>query len=393
MTVAHFSPPAKGRHGAFAYTWDIVGDPAAPARLAGLGVDTVTVQAAYHSVRAITPWHPRHRIVHATHAAGYFRLRPERWPGLRPPAPSWGVEDPDPFGSAVAALAAEGLRVEAWLVLTHSSILGAADLTVRNAYGEAYPHALCPARPAVRDYALGLVREVCEQYDVPALMLEACGWLGFDHGGAHEKTSGADLSPCGRALLSICLCDACTVALADRGLDVEALIRNVRSAIDLELQQGVRSGDSLADVLGADRAKALYDHRATVVASLLAEISTIACGHELLVMATDDPQVTGPDVGVDFVGMAALRAPVDAYVLKCWGEEEPAVARIKAAAARTDMPLVANVTVLEGRPRDVPSLVGRLVAAGASELRYYHAGLASPARLAALRSAVCLEVV
>ncbi|GAA1640356.1 hypothetical protein GCM10009744_32690 [Kribbella alba] len=47
-------------HGAFAYTWDLVGDPAAAERFAALAIDTVTPQAAYHSVRATTAWHPAH---------------------------------------------------------------------------------------------------------------------------------------------------------------------------------------------------------------------------------------------------------------------------------------------------------------------------------------------
>lgn len=138
------------RHGAFAYTWDLVGDPAAAARFADLGIDTVTLQAAYHSVRATTAWHPSHRVVHADHAAAYFRLRPERWRGLRPLAPTWGVDDEDRFGTASAALAAAGLRTEAWVVLTHSSVLGRSEpsLAVRNAYDEVFSYALCPAQPS-----------------------------------------------------------------------------------------------------------------------------------------------------------------------------------------------------------------------------------------------------
>lgn len=377
----------KTRHGAFAYTWDLVGDPAAAERIAGLGVSTVTLQAAYHSVRATTAWHPRHRIVQADHAAAYFRLRPERWRGrLKPYPPSWGVPDEDRFGTALAALAGAGLRAEAWMVLTHSSVLGreAPDLTVRNAYGESYPYALCPAQPAVHDYALTLVSEVCEQYDVPALMLEACGWLGAEHAGHHEKTSGAHLSACGRALLSLCLCPACRNGLAERGLDVEELARDVRAAVDGELQQGVPAGESLGDALGHERAQAVYDHRGRVIADLVRDVAVPAGGRELLLMATDDPQVTGPDVGID---LASFDAPVDAYVLKCWGPEEAALAQVKAAASRTEIPLVANLTVLEDGYARIPALAADLVAGGARQLRYYHAGLGSPARLASVRAA------
>ncbi|NEA35045.1 hypothetical protein G3I17_25825 [Streptomyces sp. SID13031] len=372
------------RHGAFAYTWDLVGDPSAAARFADLGIDTVTLQAAYHSVRATTAWHPAHRVVHADHAAAYFRIRPERWRGLRPLAPTWAVDDEDRFGTATAALSAAGLRAEAWVVLTHSSVLGrsAPEYAVINAYGEALNYALCPAQPAVHDYALTIVQEICEQYDVPALMLEACGWLGFEHACQHEKTSGADLSACARDLLSICLCPACAARLS---LDVPQLAADIKLVVDRELQEGIGAGSNLADALGAERAGAIYRHRREVITGLVREAGALAGDRELLLMATDDPQVTGPDVGV---GLSGFTPEPAAFVLKCWDDEEAAIARMKAAAARTGVPLVANVNALGERPSELPALAARLVSAGASELRYYHAGLASPARQAAIRAAV-----
>ena len=372
------------RHGAFAYTWDLVGDPAAAERIAALGVDTVTLQAAYHSVRATTAWHPAHRVVHAEHAAAYFPLRSSSWGDvrLRPATPSWGVDVEDRFGTATAALAAVGLRTEAWVVLTHSSKVGgsAPDLTVRNAYDEVFGYALCPAQPAVREYALMLVQEICALYDVPALVLEACGWLGFEHGSHHEKTSGADLSACARDLLSICLCTACARGL---DLDVVRLAFDIRMVVDRELQQGVSAGANLAEALGSERAQTIYDHRTAVIAALVRDAAALAGDRELLLMATDDPQVTGPDVGLDLT-----RASPDAFMLKCWDDEEAAIGRMKAAAARTAVPLVANVNALGERPSELPALASRLVAAGASQVRYYHAGLASPARQAAIRAAV-----
>ena len=48
---------------AYLYPWDVDGDPAAPDRIAGLGVTEVSLAAAYHAVRAVTPFHPKQRIV------------------------------------------------------------------------------------------------------------------------------------------------------------------------------------------------------------------------------------------------------------------------------------------------------------------------------------------
>ncbi|MER5828532.1 hypothetical protein ABT086_41645, partial [Streptomyces mirabilis] len=71
---------------AFVYPWDVVGDPGAAERIAGLGVRQATLASAYHSTRALTPRHPRHRIVTAAHAAVLYPVDDARWEGraLRP---------------------------------------------------------------------------------------------------------------------------------------------------------------------------------------------------------------------------------------------------------------------------------------------------------------------
>ena len=128
---------------AFVYPWDVNGDPAAPARIAGLGVEQVTLAAAYHSTRALTPRHPRHRIVTAEHAAVLYPPD-DRGEGrqLRPyAAGDWAPGDAS--GEAAAALAEAGLEVHTWVVLAHNSRLGAEhpDTSVVNAYGDRYPWA------------------------------------------------------------------------------------------------------------------------------------------------------------------------------------------------------------------------------------------------------------
>jgi hypothetical protein len=64
------------------YPWDVAGDPAAADRIAGLGLTGVTLAAAYHAVRAVTPFHPRHRIV-TRDAAVYYRADPANWRAAR----------------------------------------------------------------------------------------------------------------------------------------------------------------------------------------------------------------------------------------------------------------------------------------------------------------------
>ncbi|WP_406108757.1 hypothetical protein OG698_39095 [Streptomyces sp. NBC_01003] len=385
-------PPGSTRlDGTFAYTWDLVGDSAAAERIASLGVGSVALQAAYHSVRAMTPHHPAHRIVHATHAAAYFPLDPHDWRGtrLRPAAPGWGIDVSDRFGTAASALRRQGLRVEAWLVLTHATTLGdrAPDLTVRNAFDERYGYALCPAQPEVVAYATQLVRSFCARYDgaeVPALMLEACGWLGFEHGSHHEKTAGADLGAGCRNLLSICLCEPCRRGIAAAGADPAVVAAAVRRTVDAELRDGRRVPDSFAESLGDQAARAVLGHRRQVIEDLTHRIAAEAPGRELLLMADGDPQVTGPDSGLD---LSRFDGPADAVVVKCWDDEDRSAARIKHAVAASPLPVIANVSVLDEPPADLARRVARLRAAGAQQFRYYHAGLASPARLRALRAA------
>jgi hypothetical protein len=333
----------------FLYPWDVVGDPGAAERIAGLGVDTVSLAASYHTIRAFTRWHPRHRVFTAEHAAAYYRIREPAWAGkrLRPAAPRW-MQDPDSFGSALAALLSVGLEVNAWVVLTHNSHLGRAhpEFTVRNSYGDRYGYALCPSHPEVREYVSTVVTEVVEQYPVAAVELEACGWLGFEHNSHHEKTAGADLTRAEVQELSVCYCAACRPRLGD-----------------------------------------LAGLRADVIGGMLADIRFRVAGRaDVLLMATDGWQHTGPDVGVD---LATVAPSVEGFLLKCWGDSAADAAAVKSAAARVldRTRLIANVTALPPQ-RDLVRHTAAMVAAGATEVRYYHAGLGSPARLDTIAAAV-----
>ncbi|MGH8794707.1 MAG: hypothetical protein ACRDXX_18930, partial [Stackebrandtia sp.] len=215
---------------AHAYPWDVLGDPGFAVRVEDLGVESVTLAAAYHSTRAATPLHPKRQLVDAAHSALYRPTRTAAWSGsrLRPAAADWMRED-DPFAEAAQVLREAGLSVSAWVVLTHNSLLGwlFPDLAVRNCFDERYGYALCPAHAEVRAYAATLAAEAVRDVEVDAVSLEACGQLGVAHGGHHEKTDGAWTAEAAR-LLSICCCDACRDAWRARGLDGDEVLARLR---------------------------------------------------------------------------------------------------------------------------------------------------------------------
>jgi hypothetical protein len=391
---------------AYLYPWDVDDDPAAADRIAGLGLDEVVLAAAYHAVRAVTPFHPRHRIV-TRDAAVYYRTDQARWRGavLRP-------AEADPRGSferAAAPLRAAGLRVSAWAVLAHGCGVGAGNPSwhVRNAYGDGYPWALCIGSPEVRDYVAALAAEVAALGDAGAVELEACGWYGIDHGSVHDKTAGAAVGPGAEWLLSVCFCPACADAYRQAGADPEELRSAVRAALDEALGWGGAAASRAPADAGelpswaADAGELLPSWAADVLLRVradvaeraarraIAEVRAAAPGKQVLVHAHPDPRAAGSNPGYD-PSMLLGPGSADGIVLSC---SDPItagqlVARTAAAAppgARIAASLQA-VSGLGGRPETLGEQAEAVRAAGATELRLYHAGLASASDLAAIRS-------
>ena len=329
-----------------AYCWDVLGDPAFADRAAALGLDTVTLAAAYHSVRAATPLHPRHRVVEASYAALYRPVRDAAWRGRRltPLAPTW-IDAPDPMRAAAAALRERGLGVTAWVVLTHNTRLGTGhpDVTVVNCFGDRYPYALCPSWTEVRDYAALLTAEAVRDVPVSAVSLESCGQMGVAHAGHHDKTAGA-WDPEEQRRLSVCCCAACRRAWAAEGADPGRIADRLRHA--------PLPPDDAAVVLGA---------RLRAAAAMREQCTTAADGIPVLLHASPDPWATGPSPGHTATGRLLLNA---------WAGLPATVA--EAAATAT---VHAYVTALTGLV--LPGHVRALDAAGAAGISLYHLGLAS----------------
>ncbi|ROP49132.1 hypothetical protein EDF44_2585 [Rathayibacter sp. PhB185] len=373
-----------------AYPWDLLGDPGVRdrlARLRGAGVTSVAIAAAYHSVRAATPMHPHHQVVDARHAAFYLPVRESVWSGsdlVPEEATAWAGDDS--FRRAAEVVRSCGLDVEAWMVLTHSSELGRTrpQLCVRNAFGDVYRYALCPAHPSVVDYAVTLVEETIALGGVQAFMIEASGPLGVGHLGHHEKTSGAEWSEVQEALLSICFCARCAAALTGAGVDPDALAARVREAV-----RSPAPGD-VDDVLG-DAARVAFAARTSARAALTRAVSAAARAGgagRLSFHAQCEEWAVGPFAALlDQPGRAAAAA--DAFVLPggvaAGGEREYARARAEAGSAALGVYVSALPPAV---PDELATRWAGLVDLGYDELCIYHLGLVSRRRFDAVVAAV-----
>ena len=300
--------------------------------------------------------------------------------------------DPDPAGSferAAAALRAAGISVTAWVVVTHNSRLAATgERAVRNAFGDVYPWALCAGSAAVREYAPGLAAEVAALAGVDAIELEACGWYGFEHGSAHDKTgdaagpAGAD----GPWLLSLCFCAECGPAYRAAGADPAKLAAQVRTAAD-------GAGPRCPPTRRPCSARPGKPPSARLLSDVLAAVRAAAPGRPVLVHSAPDPRAVGANPGYD-PAVPCGPGGADGIVLACGNPATAAdlVARTAAAAppgARIAAVLQA-VAGLGGHPATLPAQAAAVLSAGATELRLYHAGLAAPGDLAPIR-ALCQD--
>jgi hypothetical protein len=367
----------------YAYPWDVLA-PGFVERAAELGVDEVAVAMAYHSVRAATPWSACRTAVVARHAALYRPLR-NTWDGarLRPSTPDW-VDARDSAGDAVRLLNAAGIPAAAWLVLTHNSLLGndVPEVAVRDCFGEIYPWALCPAQPAVREYAATLTAECLRGLELASVILEACGPMGVIHQHQHEKTDSV-WPPAVARLLSICCCAAC--ARDWGGVDAETVSGILRT----EIRRLLDIGDlSIAeDTVPLAQREILLSARQRATDALRAGVlARITPGRRIVLHGALDPWETGALPGLT----PAAPGDVDVVVLRNWTPEQSSVDTV--AAARAQLPqrvaVGSYVTAVGGNPvPDIERYIRQLGEAGATELHLYHLGLAGPARWPDMQSA------
>jgi hypothetical protein len=361
----------------YAFAWDFVDDPEAALRIARLGLDSVAVAASYHATRAVSPLHPTRRVTEVPHSALYVSAQSHRWRGRRlvPTAPTW-LGEQNTFTNAVTHLNAEGIDAQAWVVLTHDDDLGRMnpDLVVRNAFGEPYSYALCPEAPDVLEYCATLVEEVVLAASCSGVVLEACGPMGVDHSGTHDKVEFARWSDVVHELLSLCFCAACRRSLDSRGVDVADLIQRVRRGVDGEVV-------SVESALGEETANEVASFRALTTARLRQELThrihELRPGLPITVHASAQRWATG---SFPAVGDAATLVDVATAVANCWNDDtaESIVEElIELIPKETDVGAYLRLDRGWSNASEVNSKITDLADLGVDELHLYHLGLLS----------------
>ena len=234
------------------------------------GVPGVTVAACYHASRDIYPHNPVYRVASLAPGA-FYAVDPAAYPGPLRPAVSPSAAGRDILAETCQAAAPLGVQVSAWAVLLHRDDLDdTAPEVQENCFGDRFPGRLCPASPAVRDYALAMVGELC-RYPIAALRAEALHYQGAAHGHHHERCL-EDYGEFARFLLGLCFCPSCADQAARHGADVPALAARCRTYLTSVFDQApdpssltaVPDASSLTEACGPDIRPYLAARTATV---------------------------------------------------------------------------------------------------------------------------------
>jgi hypothetical protein len=361
---------ALGALSVYAYPWDVVGDPSALEMLTSMPADRVVLAAAYHSVRAATPRHPRHRVVDARWSAVYAPFRSEAFTAqpIAPRHPGDWIA-PDAFTAARRSLISAGLDVGGWVALTHiDGETGSDEFRVANAFGDVYRFALCPSHDAVLEYATTVVRETVQSSELSSIVIEAWSQLGIAHASEHDKTTAAGWTDADMQLLSICFCVACTRIYRMEGADVDLFRANVKSAVGTSHAESVR--DEWSGVVLSARTVS----RRRMLSAIHSAARDAGAG-DIELHADDQVWGTGPS------GTVMPEDAVPAVIAPAWRVDQESIDRI-ARMAGSHSVVAAYVSILGAESADeLARFWQAILAAGARSLHLYHFGLGSADRV------------
>ncbi|HLU72108.1 MAG TPA: hypothetical protein VKZ82_07995 [Nonomuraea sp.] len=380
-----------------------------PLDLAGEGVDTVLANAvtragvdriapavAYHDARDVLPHNPRRRV--ATGGAGVcFVPDPGLYQGLAlRPRRSEFAAGRDLLAEVCERAPGHGAAVDAWAVYLHDDHPGVRPGTVRNLFGDPYPHVLCPADPEVRAYAVALTRDIC-RYPVGTLLAEAPHWLPYEHGAGHERCS-APLDDTARLLLGLCFCAHCRQAADTRGVPAADLVKAARAHVEACLAGRPPDPATLPATLPAALLPAYLEARCDVVSALLADLTAEAAAAGVAFRLLDlsagllgwaDGRPAGPPGVTRTAELGVRPADLPCPVTVTAYARDPERVRLETAAyrARTGGPVGVALRPMTPDCHSAENLAQKLRAAAADRVDFYHYGLSPLPALDLIRRA------
>jgi hypothetical protein len=381
----------------YAYAWDLAGagGDRAVAEARAHGIGGITLATAYHAGKFIRPWAEDGKVVFPEDGTIYFHPRASY--GRIKPQVAQIVQQED----VLAKLAARGdLAVYGWTVLLHNTRLGYAhpDLTVRTAWGDPLYYSLCPAQPAVREYAVKLSADLAASYPLAGVILETPGYLPFVHGYHHEFAQLPGNTWL-NTLLGLCFCEACRAGAKGAGIAVEALRQRIAAMLHDYLSGPATAADDMAaNWLLADLAlygdlAAFLRWRCDVVANLVAEIkAALPKGARLgVIPSVQRPTAAAWSEGSD---LSRLARACD-WLEICAYEPSPdrALADIRDCRRRAGPAVELRAILRPGHP-DIGSLgqlqetLGALASQGVSHFSFYNFGMLAPRNLQWLWAAI-----
>jgi len=284
----------------FCYPWDFAdeGVDRLIGRARDLGVTHLAVASLYHAGFFFYPHNPRRKVHMLEDGVAYYHPDPACYPEELAPQVAAVSRDRDLFGAICDTAARAGLRLCSWTVLLHNSRIGLAhpELTVHNAFGDSYPHALSPGHPTAAAFARGVIRDLASRYPLDTIMLEAADYRSRAHGGSwvgghHHERQGTHLRELENVLLDLSFNPA-DVA----GAGAQGLREAVRAHLEAYLAAAPDVPGDLPDSPEAFRrlhpAMADYERRLQGnQARLLRELRQEAEPHGVRLMGPADPAI------------------------------------------------------------------------------------------------------
>lgn len=360
-------------------------------RVLGYGVRGLTVAAAYHQARDVTPHGPSRVILRRD--GTHFPPPSELFRGLRLTPPLQDGAGDGLFAELRRLTADRGAALHGWTVFLHNTTLGLGhpDVTQQNCFGDlAAPADLCPSHPDVRAYAVALARSVARQ-GVDSVVAESLHFGFFGHGYHHERCF-VELGPVEEFLLGLCFCAHCRERAGAGGADAATARADAARIVSAVLDGGppmpgeltidsagtavagyVRARTQTVTTLAAEVARAVADEGSRLVfLDLTGAIKGYADGMPSGNLACAEAWRTGVDPAA--IGAAAAGYAILGYA------RDPTRLSADAAAYRealgTDTEL--RVTLRPGHP-DTPSaanLAEKITVAGdADAIDFYTYGL------------------